>query len=435
MNPGIILSLLFGCAMLQLIWCYSDGTLLQGVCQGMNIDHGFPEQNGESPFTVDPESKTFSDSHVGSNISVVLSTKSSPFIGFMLEAFKCEECQPAGTFSLTDLSSTVLLNCDGHSGRAVSHSNNLKKNSITVNWHVPEAGTFHFRAAVTESYRLFWLRKPIQATTVAPKTTTQGTPPETPIARTTAFTIRYTTGVDQATTTKNTGSTPVTPLCPVPMDYVFQRWVLALLLFSRLCFLGGWSVQFNTSVRGNVAKLQFVLELTSKIIAFILVLIRAKKCLCVWHCAGFRVEFTALTGIAMVLSLLHTITIYLFCGPSHELRKCWLSAAIVVTLLNTCITTATIFVGLWCFQGCWLPILMGVYVFWEILLYLVSLCCDQMEKKQIRRHTGGIQNQGMRRRKLQWIFLGCFFFFNIMSTTALIIGVFVTSIVLGQRLV
>ncbi|XP_056628798.1 uncharacterized protein LOC130440034 isoform X2 [Triplophysa dalaica] len=514
MNTGTILSLLFGCAMLQLIRCYSDGTLLEGECQGMNINHDRPEQNSESPFTVDPESKTFSDSYVGSNISVRLLTKSSPFIGFMLEAFECEGCEPVGTFSLTDLSSAVLLNCNGHSGRAVSHKNNLEKYSITVKWHVPAPGTFHFRAAVTQTYRVFWLRKPIQATTVAPKTTTQGIPSETPIttdaatttnntvstlgttAITTAETNAGTTTITAAETnatnnagtttitasetnatnnagtttitaaetnatnnagtttitasetnaTSNAGTTTitasetnatsnaVTPLCPVPMDYVFQRWVLALLLFSRLCFLGGWSVQFNTSVRRNVGKIQFVLELASKIIAFILVLIRAKKDPSVRQCAGFRVEFTALTGIAMVLSLLHTITIFLFCGPSHELRKCWLCAAIVVHLLNTCITTATILVGVWCFQGRWLPILMGVYVMWEILLYLVSFFCDQIEKKQIRRRTGGIQNQGMRRKILESIFLSFFSVFNIMFTIALIIGVFVTSIVLGQRL-
>ncbi|KAI7798175.1 putative location of vulva defective 1-like, partial [Triplophysa rosa] len=404
-NPGSILSLLFGCAMLQLICCYSDGSLLEEECQGMNINHGKPPQNSESPFTVDPENETFNDSYVGRNISVVLSTTSSPFNGFMLEAYECEGCKPAGTFSLTDPSSTVLLKCDGHSDRAVSHSNNFNKYSITVKWHVPAAGTFHFRAAFTQTFSVFWLRKPIQATTVAPTTTTQATPSETNAdtsitatpTTSTAFTTTYTTGTDAATTTNNTGSTAVTPLSPVPMDYV--RCVLALLLFSRLCFLGGWSVQFITPVQRNVAKILFVLELASKIIAFILVLIRAKKYPSVWQCAGFRVEFTALTGIAMVLSLLHTITIFLFCGPSHELRKCWLCAAIVVHLLNTCITTATIFVGVWCFQGRWLPILMGAYVIWEILLHLISLRCDQIEKKQIRRHTGaGIQNQGMRRR-------------------------------------
>ncbi|XP_057213546.1 putative ferric-chelate reductase 1 isoform X2 [Triplophysa rosa] len=513
MNPGSILSLLFGCAMLQLICCYSDGSLLEEECQGMNINHGKPPQNSESPFTVDPENETFNDSYVGRNISVVLSTTSSPFNGFMLEAYECEGCKPAGTFSLTDPSSTVLLKCDGHSDRAVSHSNNFNKYSITVKWHVPAAGTFHFRAAFTQTFSVFWLRKPIQATTVAPTTTTQATPSETNAdtsitatpTTSTAFTTTYTTGTDAATTTNNTGSTAgttaittaetnatnnagttaittaetnatnnagttaittaetnatnnagttaittaetnagtttitaaetnatnnaVTPLSPVPMDYV--RCVLALLLFSRLCFLGGWSVQFITPVQRNVAKILFVLELASKIIAFILVLIRAKKYPSVWQCAGFRVEFTALTGIAMVLSLLHTITIFLFCGPSHELRKCWLCAAIVVHLLNTCITTATIFVGVWCFQGRWLPILMGAYVIWEILLHLISLRCDQIEKKQIRRHTGGIQNQGMRRRILQSIVLGVFSVFNIMFTIALITGVFVTSMVLG----
>ncbi|XP_057213041.1 putative ferric-chelate reductase 1 [Triplophysa rosa] len=117
MYPGGLLSFFFGCTMLQLIRCYSDGTLLEEECQGMNINHGKPPQDGESPFTVKPENKTFNDSEVGQTLTVQLSANSSPFIGFMLEAFKCEECKPAGTFSLTDPSNTVLLSCDGQPNR------------------------------------------------------------------------------------------------------------------------------------------------------------------------------------------------------------------------------------------------------------------------------------------------------------------------------
>ncbi|KAI7798174.1 hypothetical protein IRJ41_021433 [Triplophysa rosa] len=157
---------------MQLIRCYSDGTLLEEECQGMNINHGKPPQDGESPFTVKPENKTFNDSEVGQTLTVQLSANSSPFIGFMLEAFKCEECKPAGTFSLTDPSNTVLLSCDGQPGRAVSHADNLDKHSITVTWHVPEAGTFYFRAAFTKTFSDFWLRKPIaRLTTAAPRST------------------------------------------------------------------------------------------------------------------------------------------------------------------------------------------------------------------------------------------------------------------------
>ncbi|XP_073724390.1 putative ferric-chelate reductase 1 [Misgurnus anguillicaudatus] len=173
MYPAGIFFLLFGFVMVKFITCYSDGTLLTDECQGMNVNHdGIAAQTTESPFTVTPEQKTFTDSEIGNEINVTLSgTAGNTFIGFMLEARKCETCPPAGTFSLTDPNTTVLLTCDGQNGRAVSHADNLDKSSITVKWIVPEAGTFFFRAAVTQTYGAFWLRKAIILTTTAPKTT------------------------------------------------------------------------------------------------------------------------------------------------------------------------------------------------------------------------------------------------------------------------
>ncbi|XP_065104095.2 ferric-chelate reductase 1-like [Paramisgurnus dabryanus] len=115
MYPAGIFYLWFGFVMVKFITCYSDGTLLADYCQGMNINHdGIAAQTTEAPFTVTPEQRTFTDLEVGHDIDVTLSgTAGNTFIGFMLEARKCETCPPAGTFSLTDLSKTVLLSCDG----------------------------------------------------------------------------------------------------------------------------------------------------------------------------------------------------------------------------------------------------------------------------------------------------------------------------------
>ncbi|XP_073723458.1 ferric-chelate reductase 1-like [Misgurnus anguillicaudatus] len=168
MYPDVLFFLWFGFTVVKFITCYSDGSLLTEECQGMNIVHYnnlkqiISYTDSACPFTVTPDQMTFNDLQVGHEINVTLSgTETDTFMGFLLEARKCEDCPPAGTFSLTDTSKTVLLTCDGQNGRAVSHTDNLEKSSITVKWIVPEEGTFFFRAAVTKTFDTFWGRKPI----------------------------------------------------------------------------------------------------------------------------------------------------------------------------------------------------------------------------------------------------------------------------------
>ncbi|XP_051950458.1 uncharacterized protein LOC127621062 isoform X2 [Xyrauchen texanus] len=413
MNTDCLLFLLCGVSMFPFISCYSDGSLLEDQCQEMNIIHSdgsdeIPAQNTEAPFNITPEVQTFNYSQMGSTITVSLTAINSvSFIGFMLDARKCDSCPPAGTFSLVDLSSTLLI-CNS---RAVSHTNNLDKTSITVKWVVPENGTFYFRGAFTKDFFTFWRRKPIILPTTAPTSV--------------ATTIKSTSSQTVPTTlppTSNTNSAPVpSTLPPQCMDYV--RYVLALSLVSRLCFLDSSLLVIFRPVLKMVTMICSVFELAFKMIAVIIVLIRSIQYVCVCDCAGLEDAFPTLTVIAMVTSLLHTITVFLHCGPSHELRKYWLCSIIIVDLLNTCITTA-IFVGLRCFQEHWLLILMVVFVIWEIILYFSSLCCDKMEKYQIR-NGREIHNQILEKRISTWILV--FIIFSVLSlmfTIALITGVF-----------
>ncbi|XP_051509747.1 putative ferric-chelate reductase 1 isoform X2 [Myxocyprinus asiaticus] len=311
-TTSCLLYLLWGVSMFQFITCYSDGSLLDDQCQGMNINHvdesdvEIPAQNTEAPFNVIPEVQTFNYSQIGSTITVSLTAISSvSFNGFMLEARKCDSCPPAGTFSLVDSSSTLLI-CDS---RAVSHTNNLDKRSITVQWVVPENGTFYFRAAFTKDYFTFWRRKPIILPTTAPTTVT------TTVKPTTSQTVPST-----LPPTSNTNSAPVpSTLPPQCVDYV--RCVLALSLVSRLCFLDSSLLIIIRPVLKMVTMIGSVFELAFKIIAVIFVLIRAIQYVCVCDCAGLEVALPTLTVIAMVTSLLHTITVFLHCGPSHELKS------------------------------------------------------------------------------------------------------------------
>lgn len=55
-----LLILSFG-SMLRFISCYSDGGLLEDYCQEMNINHDGSAQATESPFKVEPESVTLTE--------------------------------------------------------------------------------------------------------------------------------------------------------------------------------------------------------------------------------------------------------------------------------------------------------------------------------------------------------------------------------------
>ncbi|KAI2661745.1 hypothetical protein H4Q32_007408 [Labeo rohita] len=184
------------------------------------------------------------------------------FKGFMLDARKCEMCESAGMFHLIDPDNSLLI-C---SGRVVSNFNNLRKRVVKVLWTPEEAGVFFFRAAFAENYSRLCVC---------------------------IFACRS--------------------ICL----YTHQRCALALLLFSRLCFLGGSSLlMIIRPVSKMATMIASVIELASKTIAVIFILIKNIKYECV--CDSFQVVFTALTLAAMVSGLLHTITVFLHCGPSHE---------------------------------------------------------------------------------------------------------------------
>ncbi|XP_073766357.1 uncharacterized protein isoform X9 [Danio rerio] len=163
----------------------------------------------------------------------------------------------------------------------------------------------------------------------------------------------------------------------------YMRGGVALLLFSRLCFLGGSSLlMIIKPVTKMPTQIASIIELISKIITTVLVLIKAVHYDC--ENAGLQFVFAALIVTAMGTSLMHTITVFLHRGPSHELRTCWIVSLIIVDLLNTLITSISIFYGLWWFQERWLIIVMAVYVILEFILYLGAVISKRVEKYRTR---------------------------------------------------
>ncbi|XP_073766362.1 uncharacterized protein isoform X14 [Danio rerio] len=538
--------LIFGFTMLRFIGCYSDGSLLTDQCQSMAIDHGVQPPGQDSIiFSVDPDNVIVDSSQVGTGITVTLSSSGS-FMGFMLEARECDDCPPAGTFSLLDPVNSLLLCGD----QAVAQPNNDDKTSVLVTWTPQATGQFYFRAAFVQSYNFGSPKKAIilPTTTTLPlvgmtmatsppattptmtqtmmktdyafsstvtKTITQTTttqtmtqtttstdttatvttsrttidtstaPPTSAVGSTqtglTVFTTPNlqatvnTTQTDPTTTvisstqsqttvsavnttktdpttnttltsntrsqttvsavnttqtdlTKNTTLTSNTrSQTTVTSSYLlrcvqYMRGGVALLLFSRLCFLGGSSLlMIIKPVTKMPTQIASIIELISKIITTVLVLIKAVHYDC--ENAGLQFVFAALIVTAMGTSLMHTITVFLHRGPSHELRTCWIVSLIIVDLLNTLITSISIFYGLWWFQERWLIIVMAVYVILEFILYLGAVISKRVEKYRTRQR--GEQNGPVpENRKSSWFFMFviCLVIF-VLFTVALIVGV------------
>ncbi|XP_073766361.1 uncharacterized protein isoform X13 [Danio rerio] len=493
-----LLLLILGFTVLKFICCYSDGSLLNDQCQSMAIDHGSQASGQDSnPFTVVPDNVTVDISKVGMSITVTLSTSSGTFMGYMLEARECENCPPAGTFSLLDSANSLLLCGD----KAVTHPNNLDKSSVQVTWMSQATGQFFFRAAFIKNYSLFWTKKAIMLlttttsqTTMSPPTTTQTmtqttqrttqttqrttqtkmptttqTTTKTPTMlqmMTTATTTTNTTVTTRRTTLVNTTQTdPTTNTTVITTSNTrsqttvnttqtkpttnekttsntqtavtpsyrlqcvqYMRSGVALLLFSRLCFLGGSSLlMIIKPVSKMPTQIASIIELISKIITTVLVLIKVVHYDC--ENAGLQFVFAALIVIAMITSLMHTITVFLHRGLSHELKTCWIGSLIIVDLLNTLITSMSIFYGLWWFQGRWMLIVMTVYVTLEFILYLGAAVFKRMEKYKkyfIKRNTKRVEQNCtvLENKKPPWflMFVICLVFY-VMFTVALIVGV------------
>ncbi|KAK2898471.1 hypothetical protein Q8A67_009889 [Cirrhinus molitorella] len=397
----------FGFSMLKFITCYSDGSLLGSECKGLDISHG-ASSNNDSPFKVHPEERNVINKNESITVSL-LADHEAQFRGFMLDVRRCEKCESAGMFSLIDPDNSVLI-CGG---RVVTQPNNIRKKEVYVLWTPEETGLFFFRAVFVESYNTYWRRNLIPTSPPAPttKATSHITQANSRDTSQTAPTIFQTT------------STPKP--APPPECVKYTSCALALLLFSRLCFLGGSSLlMIIRPVSKKATMIASVTEPAFKIIAAVFILIKQIKYVCV--CDSLQIAFTAFTVAAVVSSLLHTITVFLYCGPSHELRKCWICGIIMVDLINTVITATAIFLGVWCFQEHWLLYLMGGFFIWEFMFYLSSVCFKQMEKYQSRKKLKkkGNQNNILEKRTSPWLFMFIIFsVFNVMFTAALMTGV------------
>uniref|UniRef100_A0A2C9KWD3 Reelin domain-containing protein n=2 Tax=Biomphalaria glabrata TaxID=6526 RepID=A0A2C9KWD3_BIOGL len=178
---------------------HASGTNVDGACSDLIPQHGFGSQNSPPPsISFSPTSFT-----PGQNVTVALTSTSTGFKGFMIQARRADTNQnqdPMGSFYIGYNSQ---LAC---SGKAMVHSSSDVKSSLTLIWTAPAAsiGNVNFRVTFVQSERIFWsnivsnvLVEASSASTTAASTTGSTTAVSTSSASTalssTAFSTTSTT--------------------------------------------------------------------------------------------------------------------------------------------------------------------------------------------------------------------------------------------------
>ncbi|XP_073765189.1 reeler domain-containing protein isoform X1 [Danio rerio] len=147
-------------------------------------------------------------------------------MGFMLEARECDDCPPAGSFSVLDFNSLLLC-----SGQVVAHSLSSDKSSVQVTWTPQATGQFFFRAAFVKNFIEFWTKKAIilSTTTTSPPTTTlMTTTPQTTTQKTMQTTTQTTTTTQTPTTLKTMMTTATTTSTATTTTVTTRRTTLGL---------------------------------------------------------------------------------------------------------------------------------------------------------------------------------------------------------------
>lgn len=156
------------------------------ACATMTPGHGVGGQQSVSPFTTDllDGETVLMDGSVRLELRPQNGVNS--FKGFLVMAFdKTDESKPIGTFKQPV--DGKVIDCSGGVMNAVTHTNNLDKKSVTLDWTPPKnfMGQVVFRTTYVENKLTFWVKTESKAvavvleipsatttTTMAPQTTT-----------------------------------------------------------------------------------------------------------------------------------------------------------------------------------------------------------------------------------------------------------------------
>ncbi|XP_039463273.1 uncharacterized protein LOC120436386 isoform X2 [Oreochromis aureus] len=333
---------------------YSDGSLIE-ACDSM-----LPNHNGAAPQTTEPPFMVeyVPGSYPGEPVTVLLkSEESTYFRGFMLEAREvADEKRLTGKFVLLDPEQTRLLTCGGLEGSAVSHTLNLDKTLIRVNWTATEAEQdITFRATFLHTFGIFWENVNI----ILPQRTTTTT--TTPEPTTTPSTTKCSTNIEERA--------GIALMC-FDSVLVAEMKVISnigkVLLASEAVF---HHINKVCKVAGNV--LCVALEISSLILFSI--------------GDSFKVIFFALVCVMIVINFTGIVVVSLGIRSGPEGKKICEYAANVCFVIHNIFTIAVIFVGVMendCgnnMRDSWLLKVMIAFTVWDFLnvIWIVILSSEK----------------------------------------------------------
>ncbi|XP_019207111.1 uncharacterized protein LOC102079386 isoform X3 [Oreochromis niloticus] len=336
---------------------YSDGSLIE-ACDSM-----LPNHNGAAPQTTEPPFMVeyVPGSYPGEPVTVLLkSEESTYFRGFMLEAREvADEKRLTGKFVLLDPEQTRLLTCGGLEGSAVSHTLNLDKTLIRVNWTATEAEQdITFRATFLHTFGIFWENVNI---ILPQRTTTTTTTPTTPEPTTTPSTTKCSTNIEERA--------GIALMC-FDSVLVAEMKVISnigkVLLASEAVF---HHINKVCKVAGNV--LCVALEISSLILFSI--------------GDSFKVIFFALVCVMIVINFTGIVVVSLGIRSGPEGKKICEYAANVCFVIHNIFTIAVIFVGVMendCgnnMRDSWLLKVMIAFTVWDFLnvIWIVILSSEK----------------------------------------------------------
>ncbi|XP_046452897.1 putative defense protein 3 [Daphnia pulex] len=177
------------------------------ACASMTPGHGPSPQTSASPFMtelLDGETVVM-DGSVRVELRPQLNGVNR-FKGFLVMAFdKSDESKPIGSFKQPV--DGKLIDCSGGLMNAVTHTNNLEKKSVALEWVPPQnfMGQVVFRTTYVENKATFWVKTESKAVAFvleipAATTTTTTTTTEAPTTTTTTTTAPMSTSTMPAPT-------------------------------------------------------------------------------------------------------------------------------------------------------------------------------------------------------------------------------------------
>ncbi|XP_046651975.1 putative defense protein [Daphnia pulicaria] len=159
---------------------YSNGAPTVS-CGDMIPQHGVEAQFGPSPFLIN----LMDGEIVLMDNSVHLELRSSDpqiaFEGYFIMAFDKNDHsanpRPIGRFKQS-ANDVKVMDCPGGMQNAITHSTNVKKSSVTLEWFPPEnySGQVVFRTTFVKGKSTFWVKQESKSVSFVMETTSKGSP-------------------------------------------------------------------------------------------------------------------------------------------------------------------------------------------------------------------------------------------------------------------